>query len=264
MGKTKIKTIEAEELVTANAVETNNEVSKENLKDINAKSVKSEKKSKAAQKKGTVKIRGKKHQEAVKQVNPTKNYPVKEAIELAQKVSYTSFPATIETHINIKIKNIRGLVNMPFQSGKQLRVLAFGKGAEESGADIAGSENTIEEIETGKLHFDTIVTTPEWMPKLAKVAKILGPRGLMPNPKNGTVTDNLSKAVEELKGGKTEYKTENQGQVIHLAIGRTDQKQEEIAANLKALYNAIGRSKVKKIILAPSMGPGVKVDISSI
>lgn len=205
-----------------------------------------------------------KYQEAAAQVEKTREYPIKEAIELAQKSSYSKFPGTIELHMNTTVKNIRGLVTLPFVSGKSLTVLAFGKGAAEAGADIVGTDETITEIEKGKINFDVIVTTPEWMPKLARVARILGPKGLMPNPKSGTITENLSRAVADLKGGKTEYRTEANGQVIHLGVGKVDQPVEEIAANIKALYIIVGKSKVKKATLAPTMGPGVKINLSSI
>lgn len=212
----------------------------------------------------TLKPRGKKYQSKVEEVEKTRLYPLNQAVELVQKVAYTNFPSTVEIHINTISTGIRGLVNMPYVSGKSLRVVAFGTAAEESGADMVGSDEVLEEINKGKIDFDVLVADPSWMPKLAKVARILGPRGLMPNPKAGTVTDNLKKAVEDLKGGKTEYKTEPKGQVIHLAIGKVDQPVEEISANVKALYNTIGRSRIKKITLAPTMGPGVRVNISSI
>lgn len=211
-----------------------------------------------------VKPRGKKYQEVIEQVEKTKLYSLTQAVELVQKTAYTKFPSTVEIHINTQATGIRGLVNMPYASGKALRVVAFGNGAEDSGADLVGSDEVLDTINKGKIDFDILVATAEWMPKLAKVARILGPRGLMPNPKSGTVTDNLKKAVEDLKGGKTEYKTEPKGQVIHLAVGKVSQPVEEISANVKALYNTIGRSRIKRITLAPTMGPGVRVNISSI
>ncbi len=211
-----------------------------------------------------VKPRGKKYKEVAELVDKQISYKLTEAIELTQKVSYSKFPATLEMHINTASKGIRGLVTLPYAAGKSLKVLAFGKGAEESGAEVVGTEETIDEILKGKRDFDVVVTTPEWMPKLAKAAKILGPRGLMPNPKSGTITQDLKKAVTEIQGGKTEYKTEANGKVIHLGIGKIDQPVEEISANVKVLYNIIGKSRIKKVTLAPTMGPGVKVDLSSI
>ncbi len=219
---------------------------------------------------GTHKTRSKKYLEKLAGVDRDKNYKLNEAIELAQKSSYTDFIGTVEVHINTAQKNLRGLASLPFAAGKKLVILAFGPstslGIDKEFMDgvIVGDDNTIEEINKGKINFDVVVTTPEWMPKLAKVSRILGPRGLMPNPKSGTITDNLNKAVSELQTGKVEYKTEPNGKVIHMAVGKVNQDPTEISANIKALYNTLGRSRVKKITLSPTMGPGVKVDISSI
>src|SRR3989344_2591188 len=129
--------------------------------------------------------------------------------------------------------------------------------------DGSGRASMTEE-KKGKINFDVLITTPEWMPKLAKIARILGPRSLMPNPKSGTITDNLEKTITELRTGKIEYKTEPNGQVIHLAIGTTDKAPDEVAANIKALYNTLGKSRVKKLTLSPTIGPGVKVDLRSL
>lgn len=259
MGKTKIKPVEEAveekkvEEPTHEAAETKAESKKEIAKKI--------KQSKASKK--VKKVRSKKYQEAQEKMEKNK-MPALEAVKQSQDNSITKFEGTIEAHINTSAKNLRGLVNMPFAQGKKLRILAFGEGADKSGADIIGSQEAIDAIDKGKIDFDVVVTTPAWMPKLAKVARILGPRNLMPNPKNGTITENLEKAVTDLQGGKTEYKTEKDGQVIHLSVGKTDQKPEEIVANLKVIYNTVGRSKIKKISLSPTMGPSVKVDLSTL
>lgn len=210
------------------------------------------------------KVRSKKYQARLKLVDRGKLYPLAEAVELIKKTSYTKFNGSVEAHINTISKNLRGLISLPYLSGKKLTILAFGKGAEEAGGDLVGDEKTLEEIKAGKIKFDILLTTPEWMPKLATVAKILGPKGLMPNPKNNTVTNNLKKAVQELRGGKIEYKTEPNGQIIHLMVGKIDQPSDEIQTNIKSLVNTIGKSKVEKITLAPTMGPGVRVDLNSI
>ena len=191
-------------------------------------------------------------------------YKVAEAVAMAQKGSYSKFSGTLEAHINTNMKSIRGLISLPFATGRKLTILAFGKAAEESGADLVGTEEIIEEMAKGKFNFDVLLTTAEWMPKLAKAAKVLGPKGLMPNPKSGTITDDLKKAVAEIQSGKVEYRTEANGQVIHVSIGKVDQSVDEIVSNIKVLYNTIGKSKINKITLAPTMGPGVKVELSSI
>lgn len=224
------------------------------------------KKSKAANrstKKTKKQTHGTKYLEAVQKVEKQKKYPLTEAIELAKQTSYAKFPGTLELHINTALKGIRGLVTLPFIAGKKLVVLAFGKGAPES-VDLVGTDEIIAQIEKGKINFDVLVATPEWMPKLAKVAKILGPRGLMPNPKSGTITDNLTKTVAELQAGKTEYKTEPSGQVIHLSVGKVNQPPEEVAANIKALILTIGKTRIKQLTLSSTMGIGIKIDPQSI
>ncbi len=262
MGKTKIKKIEEIEEVKTNTIPEMSEDARRET-ELAGPQTKDEKKSKKP-KKGQPKIRSKKYQEVLEKIDKNQKLAANLAVEATQKGSYSKFEGTIEAHINTNAKNLRGLVNLPFAQGKKLRILAFGTNADKSGADIIGSEEAIGEIEKGKINFDIVVTTPEWMPKLAKIAKILGPKSLMPNPKNGTITENLEKAVTELQAGKTEYKTENNGQVIHLSVGKSNQNPEEIVANLKVIYNTVGRSKIKKIFLSPTMGPSVKVDLSTL
>src|SRR3989344_3495095 len=147
---------------------------------------------------------------------------------MVKKLSYSKFNGTLEAHINTIQTGIRGLVSLPFVSGKKLRILEF-----------EGDDSIIEEISKGKINFDLVITTPEWMPKLAKVAKNLGPRGLMPNPKNGTITDALKKTVESFQAGKTEYKTESKAAVIHIGLGKLNQPTEQLAANVKTLLATI-------------------------
>ncbi len=219
---------------------------------------------KKPQKPGKSKPRSKKYQELTKELDRNKSYPLTDAVEAVKKLSYTKFPATLEAHVNTAQTGIRGLVSLPFASGRKLRILAFGEEAEKSGADIIGSDETIEQINKGKIEFDILVTTPSMMPKLAKVARILGPRGLMPNPKNGTITQDLKKAVEGFQAGKTEYRTEPKAPVIHLALGKLDQPTEELTANIKSLLQTLGKSRVKKVTLSPTMGPSVKLDLSSL
>lgn len=242
-----------------NKAEVKNAESKED-----AKAGKKTKKSKASVKKGKAKYRSVKYKAAAEKIEKSKKYGLSEAIEAAKESSYSKFDGSLELHIGTSAKNIRGLVSLPFASGKKLKILAFGKGAAESGADVIGDDAKLAEIIRGITSFDVVVTTAEWMPKLARAAKILGPRGLMPSPKNGTITEDLKKAVTEIQSGKVEYKTEKNGQVIHLSVGKVSQVSEEIAQNTKILFNAIGKTKVKKLVIAPSMGLGVKVDLASI
>ncbi len=192
------------------------------------------------------------------------HYKLAQAIELVKKSSYSKFDGTLEAHINTRQTGLRGLISLPYVSGKKVRVMALGKGAEESGADVVGDDATLDEIAKGKLDFDILVCTPDWMPKLAKVAKVLGPRGLMPNPKSGTIATDLKKAIDGFKEGKTEYKTEAKGKVIHLGLGKLTQPTEELEANIKILLQTLGKSRVAKVTLAPTMGPSVKLDLTSI
>lgn len=221
---------------------------------------------KKTQKPGKAKPRSKKYQEAIKDLDRSKTYPIPEAVEMVKKLSYSKFNGTLEAHINTAQTGIRGLVSLPFSSGKKLRILVFG--AKTPIEDTTpGDDSAIESISKGKVDFDLVITTPEWMPKLAKVAKVLGPKGLMPNPKNGTITspsaDGLKKAVESFQAGKTEFKTESKAAVIHLGLGKLNQPTAELSANIKTLLQTIGKTKVKQARLAPTMGPSVKIELSN-
>lgn len=214
--------------------------------------------------KKTTKQRSKKYQEALERFEKSKLYNVEEALEVVKQAGYTKFPGSIELHINTNQKNLRGLITLPFASGKSLKIAALGRGAADSGADVVVDDAIFSDIEKGRINFDCLVVTPDQMPKIARLARILGPRGLMPNPKSGTISDNLKKAVAELAGGKTEYKTQKDSQVIHLSVGKKDQESSEIVSNIKALYQIIGKSRIKKLVLAPTMGPSVKINPASL
>jgi len=233
---------------------------------VSTKTKKEDKKSKRATKKSAARkeTRSVKYRKASEDVEKSKRYNVSEAVSKAQAGSYSKFAGTVELHVNTAQKNMRGLVSLPFATGRKLTVLAFGNGASESGADIVGTEEKIASIQKGKVDFDVVVTTADWMPKLAKIAAILGPRGLMPNPKSGTITADLKKAVTDIQSGKVEFKTDRNAQVMHLSIGKTSQPSDEIVQNIKTLINSIGKTRIKKIVIAPTMGPGVKVDMSSL
>jgi len=256
------KSAEPQEQVVEEKVQAE---AKEEVKDA-AKGKKADKKSKRATKKEVKRKanRSEKYQKANETVEKSKKYAALDAVEKAKAGSYSKFAGTVELHLNTAQKNMRGLVSLPFATGRKLTVLAFGKDAEDSGADIVGSEEKILSIQKGKVDFDVVVTTADWMPKLAKIAAILGPRGLMPNPKSGTITTDLKKAVTDIQSGKVEYKTDRNAQVMHLSIGKTTQSSDEIVANVKTLINSIGKTRIKKAVLAPTMGPAVKVDLNSL
>lgn len=238
MGKPKVKIIDDSTAATEKKVEEKK--AEEPVK-------------KASSKPGKAKPRSKKYQELTKDLDRTKTYPLLEAVDMAKKLSYSTFESSLEAHINTTQTGMRGLVSLPFATGRTLRILAY-----------EGSDETIEEINKGKINFDLVITTPQWMSKLAKVARILGPRGLMPNPKNGTITDDLKKAAAGFQSGKTEYKTESKAPVIHITLGKLNQPVDELSANIKTLLQTLGKTRIKKVSLAPTMGPSVKLDLSSL
>lgn len=211
-----------------------------------------------------LKPRSKRYLERTKLVNLNTTYPLNEAVDLSKKVSYSRFDGSLEIHLNTKLKNLKGSVSLPFASAKKPTILAFGKGAKESGADLVGDDSTLKDIQERKINFDILITTPEWMEKLAPLAKELGPKGLMPNPKNGTITEDLKKAVSEFQSGKVEYKTEPNNRVVHISLGKLSQPNEELVQNIKVLLSNIGKTKLSKVVLSPTMGPGVKLDLSTI
>lgn len=280
MGKTKIKTIDDSAVQKDSENSENQKISKsENQKSDTLSSETltpsgtpspSEFSEKTPAKKSTkpsyTKPRSKKYQQASKDLDRTKTYPLDQAVDMVKKLSYAKFNATLEAHVNTVQTGIRGFFSLPYASGKKLRILVFGRLPEPSEYEGVsfGDDSTIDEINKGKVDFDLVITTPEWMPKLTKVAKVLGPKNLLPNPKNGTITEDLKKAVESFQAGKTEYKTEPKAPVIHLGLGKLDQPKEELAANVKTLLSTVGKSRIRKVTLSPTMGPSVKVDLASI
>ena len=198
------------------------------------------------------KVRGKKYQEAVKLIDKAKLYPLADAVKLVKQTSITKFDATVELHIALNPATLgdktdyRGSVTLPHGTGKQVRVLV---------ADDA----IIAEITAGKINFDILVAHPTMMPKLAKVARILGPKGLMPNPKTGTVTTDVEKRVKELSHGQVNFKTEPDNPLIHMSIGKVSFEDKQLKDNIEAVIAAIGRGKFARITLSSTMGPGIKV-----
>ncbi len=226
--------------------------------------------------------RGKKYCEVIKLVDKNKFYPIAEAIELLIKTSPVKFDATTEAHIQTGLdpkkadQNLRGTVTMPAGLGKTVRILVFAEGenataAKKAGADFVGSEDLIEKIKGGWLGFDVAIATPDLMPKIGQLGKTLGTKGLMPNPKSGTVTADPAKAVEEFKKGKIEFKLDKDA-IVHLGFGKVSSGVEGLTNNFMALYRAIMSAKpasakgiyIKKISLASTMGPGIKVDLASL
>ncbi|PKK87597.1 MAG: 50S ribosomal protein L1 [Tenericutes bacterium HGW-Tenericutes-7] len=225
--------------------------------------------------------RGKKYLEAAKLIDRTKKYAVDEALELVKKTSFVKFDATVEAAFRLNLdprkaeQNLRGAIVLPHGTGKVSRVVVIAQGekakeAEAAGADFVGSQELIQKIGGGWFDFDVMVATPDMMGQLGKLGRVLGPKGLMPNPKTGTVTLDVAKAVQEIKNGKIEYRTDKVGN-IHAPIGRVSFTAEQLKENVQTLYEQLVRIKpttvkgtyVKNITVASSMGPGVKIDETS-
>lgn len=221
---------------------------------------------------------GKRYAEAVKLVGEEKVYDPAEAVRLVKQSAKAKFDETVECAIRLGVdpkqadQQVRGTVALPAGTGKTVRVLVFAKGekvkeAEAAGADLVGADEFVEKIQGGWTEFDVAVATPDMMSSVGKLGRILGPRGLMPNPKAGTVTFDLAKAVREIKGGKIEYRTEKAG-IIHTGIGKASFSEEQLLANFTTLIEAVVRAKpasakgqyLQSITLSTTMGPGVRVD----
>jgi large subunit ribosomal protein L1 len=220
-------------------------------------------------------MRGKKIASARQKVDKNQLLSVEDAVALMKQIKFAKFDETVEIAVKIVHKsyqNVRGFVTLPAGTGKKVRVLAICKGdkldeAKESGADFFGAEEMIEKIQEGWLDFDAVIATPDMMPKMSKVAPILGRRGLMPKPKAGTVTTDIKGIIKELKGGKVEYKADKTG-VVHLGIGKTSFTDADITANVKVLFTQVVKDKpsdakgnyIKSVYLSSTMGPAIKIN----
>ena len=222
--------------------------------------------------------RGKKYLEAVKLVDRTKLYEVKEAVDLAVKTAVKNFDETIEVAVRLGVdprhadQQVRGTVTLPHGTGKTVRVLVFAKGdkikeAEEAGADVVGSDELVAKVQEGFLDFDVAVATPDMMGSVGKLGRILGPKGLMPNPKTGTVTFDVGKAVQEIKAGKIEFRVDKT-KIVHAPIGKKSFGVEKLTENFKAFMEAIIKAKPaaakaqyqRSVVISSSMGPGIKIN----
>jgi large subunit ribosomal protein L1 len=225
---------------------------------------------------------GKKIKAAREKIEKGKEHSLEDAISLVKESSYTKFDETIDLAVNLGIdprkseQMVRGTVVLPHGMGKKVRVLVFAKGEKEkeaidAGADFSGAEDLVEKISKGWLDFDKTVATPDIMSLVGKLGKILGPRGLMPNPKLGTVTFDIARAVKEIKAGKVEYKAEKAG-IVHVPIGKVSFDIKKLYDNAKTVIESIGKAKpatskgkyLKKLSISSTMGPGIDVDIASL
>lgn len=226
--------------------------------------------------------RGKKYQAAAKKLEKGKAYALTEALQLASETSPTSFDASVEIHVVLGVdprqadQNIRTTVSLPNGTGKTVKVAAFvpaeeAAAAVSAGADIAGEEAIQKLLDKEQLDFDILVATPQMMPKLGKYARLLGPRGLMPNPKSGTVATNVASAVKEAKGGRVEYRVDKQA-IVHLSIGKVSFGGDKLAENARAFFDSLNAVKpssikgsyIRTINVSTTMGPGIKVDHTSL
>jgi large subunit ribosomal protein L1 len=222
--------------------------------------------------------RGKKYSEAKSKVNRDKRYEVEEGVKLLLETSYAKFDEGVDLAIRLGVdpkksdQMVRGTAVLPHGTGKKVRVLVFAKGQKEkealdAGADYAGSDELIEKISKGWLDFDKAIATPDIMGSVSKLGKILGPRGLMPNPKVGTVTFDLERAIKEIKAGKVEFKVEKAG-VVHVPVGKVSFGFDRLLENVKTILDVILRAKpptskgvyFRSIALSTTMGPGIKID----
>jgi large subunit ribosomal protein L1 len=230
----------------------------------------------------TMAHRGKKYLEAIKLVDRTRLYPPQEAIELAKQTSTVNFDPTIEAHLRLGVdprhadQMVRGTVVLPHGTGKAVRVAVFAQGekateAERAGADVVGAEDLVKRIEAGWLEFDVALAAPDVMGLVGRLGKILGPRGLMPNPKSGTITFDLERAIREVKAGRVEFRVDRGG-IVHVGIGKGSFSTADLVDNLAALVDAVNRARpaaakgqyLKSLTVASTMGPGIRVDIPAV
>lgn len=224
----------------------------------------------------------KREKKAAAEIDRNKFYPLEEAVQLIKANSAGKFDETVEVAMNLNVdprhadQMVRGVVQLPGGTGKNVRVAVFARGekaeqAKAAGADIVGAEDLMEKVQAGEINFDRCIATPDLMPVVGRLGKVLGPRGLMPNPKLGTVTNDVAEAVKATKGGQVEFRAEKAG-IVHGGVGKASFEAGALCENARAFINAVLRAKpdgakgayVKKISLSSTMGPGVKVDFASI
>jgi large subunit ribosomal protein L1 len=225
---------------------------------------------------------GKRTRKAREGVDPEKHYPLDEAVKMVKTRATAKFDETIEVAMNLGVdprhadQMVRGVVSLPNGTGRSARVAVFAKGAKaeeakRAGADIVGAEDLAEIVQKGEINFDRCIATPDMMGVVGRLGKVLGPRGLMPNPKVGTVTMDVTQAVKDAKGGAVEYRVEKAG-IVHAGVGKASFNEQQIAENVRALIDSVIKARptgakgtyVKKISLSSTMGPGVKISLASV
>ncbi|MEK9726050.1 MAG: 50S ribosomal protein L1 [Rhodospirillaceae bacterium] len=225
---------------------------------------------------------GKRLAKALEAIDRDRVYGIDEAVAMVKERATAKFDETIEIAMNLGVdprhadQMVRGVVSLPHGTGKSVRVGVFAKGdkaeaAKAAGADVVGAEDLAERVQNGDIPFDRCIATPDMMAVVGRLGKVLGPRGMMPNPKLGTVTPDVAKAVQDAKGGSVEFRVEKAG-IIHAGVGKASFSEADIAANICALVDAVNKAKpsgakgtyIKKVSLSSTMGPGVKVDVPSL
>ncbi|MCF4167162.1 50S ribosomal protein L1 [Zavarzinia compransoris] len=225
---------------------------------------------------------GKRLKKAAEGIDRNKNYPLADAVQLIKERATAKFDETIEVALNLGVdprhadQMVRGAVTLPHGTGKTVRVAVFAKGdkadaAKAAGADLVGADDLAAEIQAGNINFDRCIATPDMMVVVGKLGKVLGPRGLMPNPKLGTVTANVAEAIKAAKGGQVQFRVEKAG-VMQAGVGKASFSPEALEENIKAFVDAVSRAKptgakgtyLKKVAVSSSMGPGIRVEVSSV
>jgi len=225
---------------------------------------------------------GKRIKGARKEIDRMKLYPIDEAVKLVKECAKAKFDETIEVAMNLGVdpkqtdQQVRGVVNLPNGSGRSSRVAVFAKGAKadeakKAGADVVGAEDLVEQVNKGQINFDRCIATPDMMPLVGRLGKVLGPRGLMPNPKVGTVTNDLPAAIKAQKGGAVEFRVEKAG-IVQAGIGKASFSADALAQNIRALADAVAKSKpsgvkgtfIKRVAVSSTMGPGVRIEPGSL
>ncbi len=228
-----------------------------------------------------MKNKGKRLRSALEGIDRARNYDLADAVKMIKHNASAKFDETVELAMNLGVdprhadQMVRGMVNLPNGTGKSVRVAVFAKGdkaqeATEAGADMVGAEDLAEKVQNGEIDFDRCIATPDMMAVVGKLGRILGPRGLMPNPKLGTVTPNVAEAIKGAKGGQVEYRVEKAG-IIHAGVGKASFSEDALVENVRTLVDAVNKAKpsgakgtfIKKVSLSSTMGPGIKLDVAS-
>ncbi len=225
---------------------------------------------------------GKRLKEIREGIDRERFYPLEEAIKLVKECATAKFDETVEVAMNLGVdprhadQMVRGVVSLPNGSGRAQRVAVFARGekadeAKAAGADVVGAEDLVEQVQGGQINFDRVIATPDMMPLVGRLGKVLGPRGMMPNPKVGSVTMNVTQAVNDAKGGSVEFRVEKAG-ILHVGVGKASFSEDALAENIRAFADAVSRAKpagakgtyLKRISVASTQGPGVKIDPASL